>query len=172
MKPWHVLFGAASLLFLSAASPPQIGFHGVPPVRVGMTRAQAEEALHAKLSIEFPNGDGPTGCGIAQVAGRYTGISYMIEDGRITRADVDDKDTAGSIRTPAGIGLGSSIADIRRAYGKRAKSQPNTYEETEPDFEIKSADGKAAIVFETEHGRVARIRAGRLPSAEYVEGCL
>ena len=157
---------------LAAAAPPQIGFDGLSPVRVGMTVAQAEQALHAKLSVEFPNDDGPTGCGIAGIEGRdNAAFSYMIEDGRVTRADLGGLGVRSAIRTANGIGLGSSIGEIRRAYGKSAKSHPNAYEETEPDFEIKSANGKAAIVFETEQGRVVRIHSGRLPSAEYIEGC-
>lgn len=155
----------------SAASPPQIGFDGLSPVRVGMTVAEAEQALHAKLSIQFPNDDGPTGCGIAEVEGRDDPFSYMIEDGRVTRADLGGLGVKSAIRTANGIGLGSSVSEIRRAYGKRAKSHPNDYDNTEPDFEVKSGDGKAAMVFETQHGRVVRIHAGRLPSAEYIEGC-
>lgn len=172
MKRWIIIFRAAPLLCLSAASPHQLGFDGLSPVRVGMTLAQAEQALHAKLSIGFPNDDGPTGCGIAQIDGRNNPFSYMIENGRVTRADLGGEGVTSSIRTAKGIGLGSSISDIRRAYGKQAKSHPNAYEESEPDFEIKSTDGKAAMIFETEHGRVVRIHVGRLPSVEYIEGCL
>lgn len=155
----------------STASPRQLGFDGLSPVRVGMTVAQAEQALHAKISIQFVNDDGPNGCGIASVEGRDDPFSYMIENGRVTRADLGPEGVKSPVRTASGIGLGSDISEIRHAYGKRAKPLPNSYDETEPVFEVKSADGKAAMLFETEHGHVVRIHAGRLPSAEYIEGC-
>ena len=171
MRYLILLARTAPLLCLSAASNPQIGFDGVAPVRVGMTRGQAEQALHAKLSFEFLNDHGPNGCGQADVKVGGGVVGYMIEKGRITRADVYDKAAKTTLKTVTGIGLGSSIGDIRRAYGRRVRSHPNAYDDANPDFEIKSADGKAAIVFETEHGHVARIHAGRLPAAEYIEGC-
>ena len=152
------------------ALPPQIGFDGVAPVHVGMTVAQVERALHAKLSIEFPNGDGPNGCGEASAKGSDEPLGYMFEGGRVTRVDFGGEGARSAIRTAKGIGLGSSIADIRRAYGAAAKAQTDVYTD-QPDFEVKSPDRKAAIVFETEHKKVVRIHAGRLPSAEYIEGC-
>lgn len=152
----------------SGCLPFRIGFDGVAPVRVGMTVAQVERALHAKLSIEFPNGDGPDGCGEASARGREESLAYMFERGRVTRVDLAG--ARSPVRTATGIGLGSSIADIRRAYGTAARAQTDVYSE-EPDFEVKSPDRKAAIVFETEHGKVVRIHAGQLPSAEYIEGC-
>lgn len=170
-----LLTRTAPLLCLAAAPAPQIGFDGVPPVRVGMTKVQAEQALHAKLRFEFLEDDGPNGCGMAVAKVGGGTVSYMIEKGRITRADIDvDRDgkvANSKVRTAAGIGLGSSIADIRRAYGTRARSQPNAYDNANLDFEVKSPDGKAAMVFETGQAKVVRVRVGRLPSAEYIEGC-
>lgn len=136
-----------------------------------MTLAQAEHVLHAKFETDQMADDRPNGCGFATIRGRRDPVSYMFDNGRIRRADLDIHGPKTSIRTAAGIGLGSSIAEIRRAYGKRVKSYPDAYDAPELDFEVKSADGKAAIVFETEHGRVRLIRAGRLPWAEYIEGC-
>jgi len=135
-----------------------------------MTIPQAERALHAKLAPEAPPDDDSAECAIFDVKGRDLPFSYMVERGRVTRADLGGEGVRSPIRTASGIGLGSTIADIKRAYGKQGKWDPNAYTD-EPDFEIKSADGRSAIVFETERGRVVRIRAGRLPSAEYIEGC-
>jgi hypothetical protein len=94
----------------------------------------------------------------------------MVEHGRVTRADLGGEGAKSSIKTANGIGLGSTIAQIKRAYGRRGTWHPNTYTD-EPVFEIKSTNGRSAILFETERGRVIRIHAGRLPSAEYIEGC-
>ena len=37
---------------------------------------------------------------------------------------------------------------------------------------VRTRDKKFAIVFETDGARVTEIRAGGVPSVEYVEGCL
>jgi hypothetical protein len=164
---------ATTLLVLSTpamAAPEQLSFDGIVPVRLGMTVAQAEKALHAELSMQFPPDSDSTECAIAVIKGRDRPFSFMVEHGRITRADLGGRGVKSPIKTASGIGLGSSIAEIKRAYGSRGKWHPNAYDD-EPVFEIKSVDNKSAILFVTERGRVIRIHAGRLPSAEYVEGC-
>jgi len=169
-----MIFSVAPLFCVTAATPRQtIGFDGVAPVQVGMTLDQAKRVLHGKFSIQLPEDD-PNGCGFLSIKGPFGPVSYMFDRGRIRRADIDIFDPGGrksAVKTAAGIGLGSSIADVRRAYGKRARFYPNAYDAPEPDAEIKSADGKSAIIFETSSGRVSYIRAGRLPWAEYIEGC-
>lgn len=161
-----------ALPFPSLASVNALGFDGLAPVRIGMTVHRVEHVLHAKLALLFPSDDSPDGCAMASLAGREDALSYMFENGRVTRFDVGRENIKSAIRTVRGIGIGSSIVELRRAYGKRAKSSHNAYDNRWLDFEIKSPDAKAAIVFETEHGRVVRIRAGRLPAAEYIEDCL
>lgn len=167
-----VAFATTLLAFSTSAVavPQQLGFDGIAPVRVGMTVVQAEKALHAKLSMQFPSDSDSTECAIAVVKGRNRPFSYMVEHGRITRVDLGGRGVKSVIKTASGIGLGSSIAEIKRAYGSRGKWHPNAYDD-EPVFEIKSVDSKSAILFETERGRVIRIHAGRLPSVEYIEGC-
>jgi len=148
----------------------RIGFDGISPVRVGMTVRQAEHALHAKLSMDSATDSDPSACAIFYVAAREVPITYMVEHGRVTRASLGGEGAKSSIKTANGIGLGSTIPQIKRAYGKQGAWHPNTYTD-EPVFEIKSTDGRSAILFDTERGRVIRIHAGRLPSAEYIEGC-
>jgi hypothetical protein len=36
---------------------------------------------------------------------------------------------------------------------------------------IRTADGKRAVVIETDQGKVVAVRGGLLPAVEYVEGC-
>lgn len=68
-----------------------------------MTRAQAEQGLHAKLSIELPNADGPTGCAVAEIEGREYSFSDMIESGQVTRVDLGRTGTTSAIKTLDGI---------------------------------------------------------------------
>ena len=164
---------AAILLALAIpamATAQRIGFDGIPPVRVGMTLRQAESALHAKLTMNSETDSDPSICATFYVEGRDVPISYMFEHGRVTRAALGDEGAKSSIKTANGVGLGSTVAQIKRSYGRQGAWHPNTYTD-EPVFEIKSTDGRSAILFYTEQGRVTRIDAGRLPSAEYIEGC-
>jgi len=160
----------AIFLVPAMAAAQQLGFDGISPVRVGMTVRQAEHALHARLRMDSPPDRGSSSCAIFDVEGRDLPFSYMVEHGRVTRVDLEGEGAKSSIKTGNGIGLGSTIAQIKRAYGRRGTWHPNTYTD-EPVFEIKSTNGRSAILFETERGHVIRVRAGRLPSAEYIEGC-
>ena len=161
---------AATFLIPAMVAAQQLGFDGISPVNAGMTVRQAEHALHARLTMESPPDSDSSACAIFDVEGRDLPFSYMVEHGRVTRADLGGEGAKSSIKTANGIGLGSTIAQIKRAYGRRGTWHPNTYTD-EPVFEIKSTNGRSAILFETERGRVIRIHAGRLPSAEYIEGC-
>jgi len=168
-------FVALTTLFLALATSALatdqgVGFDGISPVRVGMTLRQAEQALHAKLRINSETDSDPSICATFYAEGRDLPISYMFEHGRVTRAALGDEGATSSIKTANGIGLGSTLPQIKRAYGRQGTWHRNTYTD-EPVFEIKSTDGRSAILFYTERGRVTRIIAGRLPSAEYIEGC-
>ena len=136
------------------------------PVRVGMTRAQTERALAARLLVDYPDEDSQA-CGMARRRdGRDKAIHYMIENGRVARIDVDDP----KVTTARGVGIGSTVAQVRRAYGKALRSQLNQYSE-QPDLEIKGPRG-FGIIFETDGQRVLTMRGGRYPAVAYVESCL
>ena len=67
----------------------QLSYDGIVPVRVGMTVPQAEQVLHAKLTMETPQDSDSTNCAFFSIADRDRPISYMVERGRITRADLE-----------------------------------------------------------------------------------
>jgi len=145
------------------------------PVEVGMSVSQAEAALKAKLRVDYPdaNPEG-VGCGFAtRVDRRDAAIAYMVEDGKITRIDVDTPKKPSAydhkIVSERGIGIGSTEIQIRRAYQKAAQFDPHPYAE---GHYVTIEGPKFSVLFETEHGKVTTFRSGLNQSVQYIEGCL
>jgi hypothetical protein len=139
--------------------------HGVGPLRVGMTLAEARKALGGALVI--PRGADTLGCDYVTWRGGPRGLHVMIDEGRIARVDVDST----SLATAAGARVGDSEERIRRLYPGRVAVTPHKYEDGHYLTVNAAGDSSFAIVFETAKGRVTRYRAGRRPAVEYVEGC-
>jgi hypothetical protein len=157
---------AALALVAAAPAPRVLEPQGLGPVRIGMTVAAAERALGARLRPSDPTSD--KNCSYFERRDRREkGVVYMVEHGRISRIDISEA----GIRTARGIGVGSTIAQISKAYGRTISSHPNTYG-GEPEFELILSGHRFGLDFETENGRVSAMRGGRYPSVGYVEGCL
>jgi len=146
-------------------------------VSVGMTVAEAEAALGTKLTVETMD-DEPGACGYARRGdGADPGISYMVGGGAINRIDVDGTDPSHAppdVRTEAGIGIGATEGQIKRAYAAAAVESAHPYTEG-PDshyYKVSSPDGEHAIVFETYNGKVNTFRAGLSQAVDFIEGCL
>ena len=160
--------GLPIALLLVAASPPPrtLDPQGLGPVRIGMTVAAAEHALGARLRVDAsPVADGECSSAVRR-DGRDKQITYMVEGGRITRIDID----TAQVRTAKGVGLGSTIAQVRKAYGATFRSHPNPYTEL-PDLEVRTPGSRFGLIFETDHGRVITMRSGKYPSVAYSEHC-
>jgi hypothetical protein len=151
---------------------------GLAPVRIGMTLAEAEAALGARLKMYFAEEDNdPNSCGTgARADGKNADVYYMVEKGRVVRVEVVTLDTgtptSPTILTAKNIGLGSTEAEVRAAYGDALKTQPHPYLGTPAHYLIvKSADGKSGIILETDGKVVIEFRAGAYPQVGYIEGC-
>jgi hypothetical protein len=181
MRAFLVAVIAAGLttvaMALSPLPPPALTMEGYGPVKVGMTRAQAESALGAKLEMFFAEENDPNSCGTGKRAdGKNPDVYYLIEDGRVARVEIVTIDTgtptSPPIRTAKGIGLGATEAQVKAAYGASVKVTPHTYLTPKGHYmTVMSPDGKRAIVFETDGERVIAFRGGRIPQVEYIEGC-
>jgi hypothetical protein len=145
--------------------------NSVGPAKVGMSLAQLNTTLHESFSLPKDKDDQP--CFYADSekkpdSDKYPDLSFMIEDGRLTRVDISGP----SVATAEGIRVGDSIARVKQVYGRLLKSEPNFYDgSANPVLTIRSSDGLYAIRFITDKGKVSVIYAGRWKSVQYVEGC-
>ena len=145
-------------------SPAVLTMTGLGPVQIGMTLAEAEQALGAGLE---PIED--EACTqIRRTDGHDPQIFYMVENGRITRIDIED---GSDIKTDKGVGIGATEAEVLAAYGPGMQVMPHKYDPHGHYLVMDSADAKSAILFETSNGKVTMFRAGVHPSVDYVEGC-
>jgi hypothetical protein len=145
----------------------QVSEHGVGPLKIGMTLAQARTATNGTLSA--PPAADTAECGFATWRAGPAGLRFLTAKGRIVRVDV----TRGDVPTAAGAHIGDSEAQITALYPGRVETTPAKY--TKGHYlTIKpatAADSAYRIIFETDGGRVKLFRAGKLPQVGYVEGC-
>jgi hypothetical protein len=141
--------------------------HGIGPLRAGMTFAAGDSALGGALLV--PVGADTTGCDYLVWDGGPPGVHVMFDAHHIARVDID----TASIATAAGARIGDDEARIKRLYPGQVTVTPHKYVDGHYLTVTPSApaDKQYRIVFETVGGRVARYRAGIMPSVEYVEGC-
>lgn len=134
-------------------------------VRFGMTIDEAR----AVVGGDFEGLRG-SGCRYTRPPDLPPGLRLMIEHGRVVRADID----SAGIRTGSGAAVGQAEEEIERIYPGRITRQPHKYV-PEGWYLVYAprdpADSQYRLIFETEHGKVTRYRAGLRPAVEYVEGC-
>ncbi|OYU41574.1 MAG: hypothetical protein CFE44_29000 [Burkholderiales bacterium PBB4] len=92
----------------------------------------------------------------------------MFEGEVLTRIDI----LLPGIRSKEGVGVGDPVKKVKDIYGRAAVETPNFYDDTQPEYTIKSKDGRHALRYSTTDGLVTSISAGRLKAVQYVEGCL
>src|ERR1700687_5232864 len=92
-------------------APWRLSLHGIGPVRVGMTVAQARRAL--KRTLRSSSRQASTGsCSYLEPDGGPEGIYFMVVAGRIARIDILNP----RVETRAGARIGSREAQVRRLY--------------------------------------------------------
>ncbi len=140
----------------------KVTYTGVGPIRVGMTVAQAREALNGALVIK----DSSTACYYARLGKGPEDVSLMITNGQIARVDI----IGDSIATEAGARVGDTEDRIKTLYAGRVEVQPHKY--TNGHYLVVKPDaGESRLIFETDGSKVTLYRAGKLPEVEWVEGC-
>jgi hypothetical protein len=157
----------------AAQQQPVLESGGIGKVRIGMSVKQAERTMGARLRSLIPD-YGP-GCWLAVRAdGIDPGLSYMVENGRITRIDLSTPrdGTAPTISTAKGIGIGSTQADVELKYGSSGISARAPYGESDGDRWI-TVEGTPAlgIVISISGGKVVGLWGGLRQSIAYSEAC-
>ncbi len=108
-------------------------------------------------------------CDWAAPAQGPAGLTFMVFEGEIVRADVQDS----SIATAEGARVGDSEERITQLYPGRVTVRPHKY--TDGKYLIitpmASTDTLHRILFETDGSVVTRFRSGMRPQVGWVEGC-
>lgn len=147
-----------------------VRFDGIGPVRVGMTLAEASRALGSPVRIDPNSAPDPSICGFAYEEGGSGNVAFMVYDDRIQRVDVlGDR----SIRTEAGVGVGSTTSQVRAAYPAMASS-PHPYDPSgQRRYLIVDEAGPHKMIFETSAaGEVETFRSGFDAAVDAPEGCV
>jgi hypothetical protein len=139
-----------------------VNFAGVAPLRIGMTAAQAREALGMPAS-STKSGE----CSYLDTKGRMHAFAMLVRD-TVARIDIRDN----TIATDAGVRVGDAESRVREAYQGRVKTEPHKYVQGGHYLIVSSpTDSMHRIVFETDGKRVTTFHVGRTPEVRWVEGC-
>jgi hypothetical protein len=141
---------------------------GWGPVRIGMNRAQVEEALKVPLEGDAFDNEGSCVELYAEDA-PLAGVFFMFQGGKLSRITASEPS---KLRTPKGIAVGAADEAVRKAYGAAIEAEPHRYSDAPAEYLTVWLKPKASGVrFETDaQGKVETIHAGG-PSIELVEGC-
>jgi hypothetical protein len=194
---FQVLMASAMAMMSMAANAQVLSWQGVGPVRLGMTVAEAERALNAKLApvaLPFSKECYVTG----RADGKDEALAYVIQNAKIVVMTVFLRDYSQpnpNIVDANGIGVGSTEADIRRGYEKVKKELAPDFRESEADLAeaakerarhgisepepsphywiiAQSPDHRRAIIFETQDGKVLDLKIGLKPYVMSSEDCI
>jgi hypothetical protein len=153
------LLAGAALCACGAAWGQVLSPDGYGKIRFGERLAAAEQRLGQRAR---PRPRDPA-CAMVGFK-RYPRVRFMVEHGRITRAD-----GVGVIDNSAGIQAGMSVDQARERQPGLAV-EPHKYE-LDDHYLILRKGARKALVFDTKDGRVGRVRAGLKPAVHYVEVC-
>lgn len=140
-----------------------VTFNSFGTVEVGMTVAQAEQALGAKLVRR----EGSENACYYVEPESLPGVRFMVTNEKIARVDISSANYA----TDKGAKVGDTEGMIIEDLYPRARVQPQKYDEKKHDIEIYSADEKYLIIFETDGNRVTGFRVGNREEVSQVNGC-
>jgi hypothetical protein len=134
--------------------------------QVGMSLADLNARLGEHLSPAYQVN---STCDQIDPAGFPEGVIVMVENDTVVRFDVENP----AVRTSVGAGVGDPEADVLRRYGRTISVGPHKYTGPEGHYLTVSPPGDSLhqVIFETDGRVVTHLRAGRLPSVAYVEGC-
>lgn len=166
-----VATGLALLLTAAAPAPTydwQLTPAGWGPVRIGMNRTQVEKALNIQLEGEAFDNEGSC-IELYSSNDNLAGLYFMFLDGRLSRVSAGDKS---AIKTPRGMGVGSTAEEVRTAYGDKLQAEVHHYTGEPAEYlTYWLKPNRSGVRFETDLNRkVETIHAGN-DSIQLIEGC-
>jgi len=170
------LFRAVSLfipIYLAAqsASQPRLSADGWSALKIGMTLAEADRAIGARLARDN-SASGSNACVDAWVGSRshpMPPLQFRFVDGRLAVIELRDN----SIATDKGIRIGDPESKVVAAYRASLKREPAPYyEESDPQHRLFLwLSPNRGLLFEIDDkGKVAHIAAGT-SQLNAIEGC-
>lgn len=163
-EPWHVYYADGEPLAAPLAGA-QLSTDGLGPLRVGARVEDVNALLNAELEAIATDGD----CQEWSVVHAPSGaISLLSRGSRVVRIS-----TFGElgIRTPEGIGIGSTAADVRAAYPNAERVEAEYYDEPAHELYVWRDTGAWIGMFFriNEQERVSEMYAGG--ELKNIEGC-
>lgn len=144
---------------------------GVGPITVPMAVADASAATGQDLRVDPGTRlDDTNRCGFAQIDG-LDELWFMVDGDRIVRVDVTGSSTW---RTEAGVGVGSSEAEVRNAYAGTVTAEAHPYPVDDDSRYLVVTDPAHPgyeIIFSVHQGAVLDYRVGLAEFVRYPEGC-
>lgn len=144
---------------------------GIGPVAVPMTVGEASRATGQDVRIDPTSRiDESNPCGFARIEG-FDELWFMVDGDRIVRVDVGG---SSPLRTEAGVGVGSSEAEVLGAYGSLVSTEAHPYAMDENSRYLVVTDPAHAgyeIIFSVHQGAVMDYRVGLADFVRYPEGC-
>jgi len=133
-----------------------------------MTVPEAIAAFGSLLEPASPVPEDEGSCYFVFPHGIAGTASFMIVEGRVARIDID----GAGLFTEAGVGVGSTEADVLKAYAGRATVEPHPYTAPEGHYIAIAPERERGAIFETDGTRVLSFRVGRADAVRWIEGCL
>jgi hypothetical protein len=161
---------ALSLLSVQSTAAPShwvLTSHGLGPLRIGMTKAQAWKALGHVVALNH-DASGSEACEEGEWLGQ-AGVQLRFESGALSVIDV----SGGSrIATDKGLRVGDTEAKVLTAYGPALEIEPAVYDDPPAHYLTAwdPASGRGIRYTTDHHGAITEIGAGD-DSIRSIEGC-
>jgi hypothetical protein len=152
-----LLLALASSGAAAAAAPRwPLTVDGWGPVRIGMSQAQVARVLKTRLTGQAIEDEDTC---VEKGSSKYPGVFFMFEGGKVSRVSVSEPSR---VRTPSGIGIGATAAEVRRAYPKGLHAETHEYLDRPAEYlTFWTIPNKRGVRFETDlKRRVQVIHAG------------
>lgn len=148
----------------------KVAVNGIGPILVGMTVEEAEVAAGVKILPLYPEDRYLVDhCRYFYPDIRVEGISFMVQNGKIARVDVNND----RFSTISGVKIGDSIEEIKSLYPGQIKVEPGFYGGNYLIYESQDPAYKDyLLLFQTYEGVVHEYRVGYVDEVKLlVEGC-